>query len=487
MGRGSVGEGQEEDRDVYDSIPKYPWSSVSIRTKLGSGSFCSVYMVRIGTNPTDDINGSTTHTAGSGTSNSTSAMSSCSLSESIIDKEEDECDRGRVVVGGGNKNTSTMNHNTYYALKKLDSKILTGKESKFMRALQDLELESQILSKLHHPNIIRLHGVAAGNPRRSGFFLLLDLLQKDTLKDYIHKIWNTKNSSKKQQQWWRNIGSRTDPSATIPCPSLNQRIEDIALKIAVAMSYVHSKQIVVRDLKPGNIGFHPETGEPILFDFGFARTIQFLEEYTPCAAGSPAYMAPEIYNIFNINKNHHNQDTDMTTMNIINSSVDYIAADVYSYSILLWELVTLQRPYGRRSNTKRKMKVSWFGNGGSAEGTTTNNNNNIKVTDDNDEISNDFCCSRRRPSLDDMPSEVPSLQRLIKNCWASDPSCRPTFTSIVTSIHAEVLPELDDRNHSSRNGDGSPISVDKRTTRSCADKDATMSTKRLWKNILRTQ
>ena len=476
MGPASAG---DDDDDQCDSIHKFPWSCVSIRSKLGSGSFSSVYMVRIG-DPAEEINGSTSHTCASGTSSS-------SLSESVNKEEEGECDRQDV---GGNKNKSIINPNNYYALKKLDAKILTGKESKFMRALQDLAMESQILSQLRHPNIIRIHGVASGNPHRSGFFLLLDLLQKDTLKDYIHTIWNKKNLGNMQP--WRNIFSRTDPSTTIPCPSLKQRIEDIAMKIAVAMSYVHSKNIVARDLKPGNIGFHPATGEPILFDFGFARTIQFLEEYTPCAAGSPAYMAPEIINIFNLNKkkNSNSQDTDMrtTTAMAIDSPVDYFAADVYSFSILLWELVTLQRPYGR-SKQKAKMKFTLFGSGGSAEGTTTTNKE-LDDKDNDDKKSAYFTALRRRPSMDDVPSEVPSLHRLITSCWATDPNCRPTFTSILSSLRNEVLAELEDQNHSSSNGDGRPISfVDKRTTCiTSADKNATTtSTKSFWKRMLPTQ
>ena len=65
------------------------------------------------------------------------------------------------------------------------------------------------------------------------------------------------------------------------------------------MSYLHSKKIVFRDLKPANVGFD-SSGVLKLFDFGFVIGIEGNSEktgeshllYDRC--GTPWYMAPEV-------------------------------------------------------------------------------------------------------------------------------------------------------------------------------------------------
>ena len=53
---------------------------------------------------------------------------------------------------------------------------------------------------------------------------------------------------------------------------MGDRLNDIAIPIAEAMKYLHSKNVIYRDLKPSNVGFD-QNGTIKLFDFGLAREI----------------------------------------------------------------------------------------------------------------------------------------------------------------------------------------------------------------------
>merc|ERR1712110_907489 len=54
-----------------------------------------------------------------------------------------------------------------------------------------------------------------------------------------------------------------------------ERVENVALGIAKGMEYLSSKNIVLRDLKPGNVGFDEDSFDDVkLFDFGMARKVE---------------------------------------------------------------------------------------------------------------------------------------------------------------------------------------------------------------------
>merc|ERR1712176_1568807 len=117
---------------------------------------------------------------------------------------------------------------------------------------------------------------------------------------------------------------------------------DVAQQLADAIAYLHSQNVLHRDLKPDNIGFDAN-GDLKVFDFDIARVCPTSEE--PAASvssrrsgstnakeeetflmtqkvGSPRYMSPEC-----ARREPYN-----------------LKADVYSYAVLAHQILTLQKP-----------------------------------------------------------------------------------------------------------------------------------------------
>jgi len=95
-----------------------------------------------------------------------------------------------------------------------------------------------------------------------------------------------------------------------------------------ALSHCHSRGVIHRDLKPGNI-FLLEDGRAKIADFGIARIESSTLTQTGAVLGTPSYMSPEQF---------------------MGQAVD-ARADLYCAGVLLYELLTGEKPFVGQSVT----------------------------------------------------------------------------------------------------------------------------------------
>jgi len=162
--------------------------------------------------------------------------------------------------------------------------------------------EERILAGLTHPNIAQLYG---GDLTSKGLpYFAMEYVEGARLDDYCRE---------KQL-------------------SITERLA-LFCKICAAVSYAHHRLVIHRDLKPANIRVTVE-GEPKLLDFGIAKlldptTSEIEQTMTFAAVMTPDYASPE----------QVRGETMMT------------ASDVYSLGVVLYELLTGQKPYKIDSRT----------------------------------------------------------------------------------------------------------------------------------------
>jgi serine/threonine-protein kinase len=157
--------------------------------------------------------------------------------------------------------------------------------------------EREILATLAHPGIAHLYdaGVAAdGQP-----YLALEYVEGRRIDEYCRD-------------------HRLDTKARLR----------LFVQVAEAVAYAHGKLVVHRDLKPANLLVTPEAKVRLL-DFGIAKLLdegQAMETHLTEMSGralTPDYASPE---------------------QILGAPLT-IASDVYSLGVVLYELLTDQRPY----------------------------------------------------------------------------------------------------------------------------------------------
>jgi len=295
----------------------------------------------------------------------------------------------------------------------------------YISGAQDLAAEADLLSKLNHENIIRIHDKGYRNTGdHDGFYMLLDRLDM-TLMDRI-KLWKVQAARKKSISTAAAAAVSDDKcdSAThrhgpfhrrrsaSPCVqksrgsspfrrrrsspfrrrSLSVSPEDelellkermtLGLQLARAVRYLHSQNVVHRDIKPENIGFD-EDGILKLFDFGSAAQLSDGDGYLLGESGTLSFMAPEM---------------------ALNKSYDGRAVDVYAFGLVLWEMCALERAFDGYSERRIMTKVVQKG---------------------------------ERPRI---PSRLwpKPLQNLLRRCWAAEAEDRPTMAEVVGKLEEIV-------------------------------------------------
>lgn len=166
-----------------------------------------------------------------------------------------------------------------------------GNDDKLLKAFQK---EVDVLSKLHHPNIVQLFGCCVA-PQQ--LYIVEEYIQGGSLHEWLHK--NNK-------------------------PLSVHQVLLIAKDIANALSHLHPR-VVHCDLKPQNI-LLDKNGRAKVADFGIAKfkkgTYVDLTS-APMMNGTPSYMAPELFSAGHVSEK----------------------CDIYSLGMLIWECVSRSEPW----------------------------------------------------------------------------------------------------------------------------------------------
>ena len=270
----------------------------------------------------------------------------------------------------------------------------------FANAAVDLVLEAEFLSRLDHAHICKIRGTSALGYRGyasgdfDGFFVLLDRLE-ETLSERIAR-W--RRQSRQWNRWGKLLLDRHGRKRK---RLLVERLQ-IAADIASAMAYLHENGVILRDLKPNNIGFDAD-GNVKVFDFGLCRQICRTDEedeayYMSPAVGTVRYMAPEV-----LCEERYN-----------------FKADVYSYTTVLYDMLCLER---RRQRHKKA--------------------NNDKDETRSTQEERHHQRRRRHDHSRICPSWPLEIRLLLQRGWSQNHEERPSMKEILCTLQT-VLQEMEE-------------------------------------------
>uniref|UniRef100_A0A6B2L2R1 non-specific serine/threonine protein kinase n=1 Tax=Arcella intermedia TaxID=1963864 RepID=A0A6B2L2R1_9EUKA len=211
--------------------------------------------------------------------------------------------------------------------------------------------EVSIMSTIFHPNICLFMG-ACTQPGR--FFIVQEYMPGGDVEKLLR-----------------------NPHVSM---TLYRRMQ-MAYDAALGVNWLHCSNpaFIHRDLKSSNL-LVDDNGKVKVCDFGLAQVkpnaANLIDE--DHARGTPLWMAPEVMQFKEFNEK----------------------ADVYSFGIVLWELLTRKEPFSHHKVYSKFRKA--------------------------------VCEKYERPEIPE--DTVPSLARLIKQCWAPDPKVRPSFKEIITHL-----------------------------------------------------
>ncbi|RZC60729.1 hypothetical protein C5167_022491 [Papaver somniferum] len=212
-------------------------------------------------------------------------------SSDIVEKLE-SLDVGDVLGSGGFGTVykMVMNDRTTFAVKRID-KCLEGSDQTFERELE-------ILASIKHVNLVNLRGYCKYPCAK---LLIYDYLALGSLDHFLHETFQ----GKQPLNWNNRLG--------------------IALGSARGLAYLHHDccpRIVHRNIKSSNI-LLDQNLEPHVSDFGLAQLLADEDAHvTTVVAGTFGYLAPEYL------------ETGRATEK----------SDIYSFGVLLLELIAGKRP-----------------------------------------------------------------------------------------------------------------------------------------------
>eukprot|EP01130_Rhizamoeba_saxonica_P009384 TRINITY_DN3809_c0_g2_i1.p1 TRINITY_DN3809_c0_g2~~TRINITY_DN3809_c0_g2_i1.p1 ORF type:complete len:714 (-),score=128.78 TRINITY_DN3809_c0_g2_i1:124-2265(-) len=219
--------------------------------------------------------------------------------------------------------------------------------------IAELYTEANIMLQLRHPNVLTFMGVCTERP---DICIITEYMEKGPL----YRILNDKSYV-------------IEPS----------HIKKFCLDISRGMQYLHAARIIHRDLKSHNILIDTYWNVKVC-DFGLSRRIGENVTNTMTACGTPCWTAPEVL------RNERYEES----------------ADVYSFSICLWEMIARKEPFVGRPPFQVVIAVA------------------------NDGL---------RPIIPENSCE--EYAELIIDCWNEEPALRPTFDEITTILESFNFPD----------------------------------------------
>ncbi|KAI4375811.1 hypothetical protein MLD38_013637 [Melastoma candidum] len=226
--------------------------------------------------------------------------------------------------------------------------------------------EVYIMRKVRHKNVVQFIGACTKSP---SLCIVTEFMSGGSVYDYLHK-----------------------QKGVFKLPTLLK----VAIDVSKGMDYLHQNNIIHRDLKAANL-LMDENEVVKVADFGVARVKSHSGVMT-AETGTYRWMAPEV---------------------IEHKPYDH-KADVFSFGVVLWELLTGKLPYELLTPLQAAVGVV------------------------------QKCL---RPTI---PKNThPKLVELLERCWQQDPELRPDFSEIITvlqQIVKEVGCEGDDRSRDKPGG-----------------------------------
>ncbi len=165
------------------------------------------------------------------------------------------------------------------------------------------QTEARAAGQLTHPNIVVIHDAGEDQGK---FYITMELVEGRSLQSMIDA---------------RQI-------FTLP------RILKIMEQACSALDYAHQRNVVHRDIKPANLMLTADDTLKIT-DFGTAKILQFGTVQTATVMGTPSYMSPEQ----------------------VKGKVTDGRSDLFSLGVILYELVTGEKPFPGQNITTVIYKI----------------------------------------------------------------------------------------------------------------------------------
>ncbi|KAK2405517.1 ACT protein tyrosine kinase family protein [Trifolium repens] len=229
--------------------------------------------------------------------------------------------------------------------------------------------EVYIMRKVRHKNVVQFMGACTKPPR---LCIVTEFMSGGSVYDYLHK----------QKGFFK-------------FPTLLK----VAIDVSKGMNYLHQHNIIHRDLKTANL-LMDENGVVKVADFGVAR-VKTQSGVMTAETGTYRWMAPEV---------------------IEHKPYDH-KADVFSFGVVLWELLTGKLPYEYLTPLQAAIGVVQKG---------------------------------LRPTIP--KSTNTKFVQILERSWQQDPTLRPDFSEII-EILQQLAKEVGDEGEGRKDKSGGFLSV----------------------------